>query len=361
MLVPPNTAIIGKLPGYNENIDKDRIYEQDLLKGLAFIDMIPMSYTFGSALKEGNLSDLFKKDLGEVLDRTSLFKSDDQTSLEIFKGILKRMQKDFRLNDDFTSTNMLRLIAANDSTFTETFSNSFETDNSIFSTFNETINKAGQNKYTQILSKGTTAYGQADMLKLIGNLQKGATGTGVNEGFADLATGAFFGMKFGAPSQWTASSYTSTLNVFIKLIAPTGTEKCIQENIIKPLLYLTAATSPITFGGLMYGFPLLWDIRARGIATFRLGAIAAMSIIRGTFETTFNNLLQPTIIDVRLTIVPVLNDFASQIYKEDQKSIYTRPQDLGVQNPSDTFGAVINSSRSSPTERLNEEILSIKL
>jgi hypothetical protein len=271
------------------------------------------------------------------------------------------MQKDFGLSDDFSSTEMLRIVAANDSTFTETFSNGFETDNSIYNKFAQALNKVGQNTFVQMLSKGATAYGQADMLKLIGNIQKSAINNNMNNSLTDLATGAFFGMKFGAPSQWTASSYTSTLNVFIKLIAPTGTERCIQENIVKPLLYLTAATSPITFGGLMYGFPLLWDIRARGIATFRLGAIAAMSIIRGTFETTFNNLLQPTIIDVRLTIVPVLNDFASQIYKEDQKSIYTRPQDLGVQNPSDTFGAVINSSRSSPTERLNEEILSIKL
>jgi hypothetical protein len=176
----------------------------------------------------------------------------------------------------------------------------------------------------------------------------------------DIATGAFYGMDIAAPTQWQSSSYTSTLTVFVKLIAPAGTPECIERNILEPLLYLLAAASPITYGGIMYGFPLLWDIHAHGITNFRLGGIAAMSIIRGSFETTFNKLLQPTVIDVRLTLVPVLNDFASQVYlSEGQNSMYKHPEELGAQNPADIRRGVLNNPRG--IHNAKPDIVSIKL
>jgi len=154
------------------------------------------------------------------------------------------------------------------------------------------------------------------------------------------------GMQLAVPTMWSQSQYTSTLTVFIKLVAPTGSEACIQKNIIEPILMLLAASSPVTVGGTMYGFPSLWDIHAHGITNFRLGGIAALSLIRGSFETTFTADLKPTSIDVRMTLVPLINDFGVQManLKGDEHSIYKHPEDLGVQNPGDIYRGMTNTT-----------------
>jgi hypothetical protein len=222
---------------------------------------------------------------------------------------------------------------------------------------NSLAKKAGESWPGQLL-KGTKGYSHADMINLMGEAYAKVGEVGPNA-LADIATGAFFGMDMALPTQWRSSSYTSSLTVFIKLVSPVGTEACIKKNILEPLLYLIAASSPITYGGIMYGFPLLWDIQAQGITNFRLGGIAAMSLIRGSFETTFNKTLQPTVIDVRLTIIPVLNEFASQVKADGQPEIYKTPDTLGVANPSDIDRGLMNKTQLSPASKT--EILSIKL
>ena len=153
-----------------------------------------------------------------------------------------------------------------------------------------------------------------------------------------------------------SSIQTFLFSIFIKLIAPVGTPECIQHNILKPLLYLVAAASPMTAHGLVYGFPLLWKINAKGIAQFRLGGIAAMSVIRGSFETTFNKDFQPTVVDVRLTIVPLLTSFASQV--GDAENIYEltngNNSPLSIQHPGDISTGTMQTNQ-------NESIVSIKL
>jgi len=365
---PDNLAIIGRIPGYNQNIDTNETFASELLKGLTFIDLIPNSYKL-SNINLGDLSKTFTN-LEQVIKSPGLFEQDSATMTKIFSGILERMEKDFSLSPDFTrDIKGLRLIAANDSTFTETFSNSFGDDNSLIdmakSAINSTVSSSkllsGLSKYHDTFSKGLKGLSYSDMINLAG--KAAVEGNNLTNGSAlgEILAGATFGMNMATPKQWNGSDYTSTLTVFIKLVAPVGTPECIRRNILEPIFYLLAASSPLTYGGSMYGFPLLWNVQAHGVTNFKVGAIANLSLIRGSFETTFNYLLQPTVVDVRLALVPLVNDFAVQTndLADSKNHIYLEENAryVGVQNPSDIKRGVTNT-RSGGTQ---EQILTIKL
>ncbi len=40
-----NRAIIGKIPGYNSNVDAGGVFEQELKKGITYIDLYPTAFT----------------------------------------------------------------------------------------------------------------------------------------------------------------------------------------------------------------------------------------------------------------------------------------------------------------------------
>ncbi len=343
--LPSNTAVIGRIPGYNQNIDSSGEFAKELLKGVTFIDLRPMTYVFDSKLIESGGSNFFDN-LKKPLSGTALFKREIEPSKKIFKGILSRMQKDFGLSDNFAETDMIRIIGANDSTFTETFSNSYDERNGVLGaikTGTDKISGTGLAQGARMLSKGLKSYSHASMIEMTGNLANTINSAGGGAGMSDILAGALVGLDMAMPTMWQQSNYSSTLTLFIKLVAPVGTPECIQKNILEPILYLLAAGSPLTYSGIMYGFPLLWDVQAHGITDFRLGGIAAMSLIRGSFETTFNHLIQPTVVDVRLTLIPLLNEFAAQT-DSSPKSIHNNPDSLGVQNPSDIVRGITNSN-----------------
>jgi len=379
------TAVIGRIPGYNSKIDINKAFANELLKGVTFIDLKPNSYKMIDFLANNGsargFGDIFG-DLSKVVTKPGLFQSDNDSAKisKIFKGILTRMKKDFNLSSDFDTKDMLRIVAANDSTFTETFNNDFNQENSTVtagkqlmgSAFNSASAMADKKggyvadmvKAAVWAGKATKGMGYTDMMSLAGRAAKGLDGTTGSASVSDIMAGAFFGMNYAAPKQWSGSQYNSSLTLFIKLVAPIGTPECIKRNIMEPIMYLLAAASPQTYAGSMYGFPLLWDVQAHGVTNFRLGGISSMSIIRGSFETTFNYLLQPTVVDVRLSIVPLLTDFAVQTNdnQSDSASIYTQANSkyLGVQNPSDLNRGITNVTGASGNVE-PETILTIKL
>jgi len=362
MIVPSRTAIIGRIPGYNKNIDASGNFAKELLKGLTVIDLRPMTYTFGDDLKNESISSFFSS-LPDMLNNTGLFKQDDKISKKIFHQILRRMRDGFGLNNQFAEVDMIRILAANDSTFTETFSNSYGEENAITSIADSIASKAGKvSASVKMMQKGLKSYSHAEMINLAGNMAAGIGGATGKAAIGDIMAGAAFGMDMAVPSMWNGSSYSSNLTIFIKLVAPVGTPECIQKNILEPIMYLLAASSPLTYNGIMYGFPLLWDIQAQGITNFRIGGIQNMSLIRGSFETTFNHLLQPTVVDVRLTLVPLLNDFAVQT-NSSAKSIYdkTERKYLGVQNPADINQGLMNVHDYGVKIKTNDDVRTIKL
>jgi hypothetical protein len=355
-----DTAVIGRIPGYNSNIDGDGKFAQELLKGVTFIDLLPSSYKAAVEFQNNEgIVEAFKNGASKLFKAKSLFQTDSNASTKLFAGILKQMESSLDI-PGFSNVKKLRIVAANDSTFTETLSNDFSEKNALVQLGQSIVEKNGfiasTARAAQFITKGVKGYSYSQLQSLVSSAYQ-STGANANNAWMNLLMGAAFGMNLAAPSSWGGSQYTSTLNVFIKLISPVGSPECIRHNIIKPLLYLVAAASPITAHGLMYGFPLLWSIDAKGIAQFRLGAIAALTIIRGSYETTFNANLQPTVVDVRLTIVPLLNDFAVQT-DSGADSIYKQKigdgVPLGVQHPGDIYhGTMQDDSK--------ERIYSIKL
>jgi hypothetical protein len=293
------------------------------------------------------------KDLAKLLSESpALFKRQTTEALKFYQGTLERLYDAYSyLGSSFYSVESLRIIAANDSTFTESFNSSYGDENGVVGLYNQ-AKSAKFLQWGKLWTKGIGSSSHSKLQDLVGG--SGLFGSG--NSLERIAEGVAFGMNLSAPQMWNSSSYNSNLTVFIKLISPIGTEECIQKNILKPLLYLTAAAAPTTATGLLSGIPPLWTVEAHGVANFRLGAITSMTVIRGSFETTFSDKLQPTILDVRLTITPLLNDFALQGPKNaggnSPKNIYTKAQReyLGVQNPSDIITGTMNSDIQKNTE-----------
>ncbi len=377
-------AIIGKIPGYNANIDAGGIFEKELLKGVTYIDLYPTAYVdafqlyntatdtgSGAANTSAGPKNIhpFGIDLKKLFVSPGLVQSIPSSaspkdpSSEMFKGILRKMQASFKLDESFSAKKGLRIIAANDSTFTETFTNSFDNENAFVSGYNNLKGNLQSKSLVSQALKGAKTLNSNAMYDLLGMMHKNAGNSGVT--LQDLGMGAVLGMNVASPAVWSASQYNSTLTMFIKLVSPTGQADCIRKNILEPLMYLIAATSPITGYGVVYGFPLLWQVHAQGITNFRIGSVAAMSIIRGSFETTFTKALQPTVVDVRLTVIPLLSDFASQVESAASAkvpNIYDTDQAhfLGVQNPADINRGLMNTLPIGQTNK-TAPIVSIRL
>ncbi len=352
-------AIIGKIPGYNKNIDKDGIFEKELKKGITYVDFYPTSFTLTDDFKDstGNAKGIFDVNLKELFGspgfvetvppgtRLSGGTKQQDPSSALFSGVLERMRLAFGIDSSFSDVKALRLIAANDSTFNEVFSNSYDQENMVTQAYAGLKGKVQGNFFARAATWGMKTFDSAAMQELVGYAYRD-TGAGF-EKFRELVTGSVLGMNLASPKLWSGSQYNSTLTMFVKLVSPTGQEECIRKNILEPLLYLIAASSPITAYGIVYGYPFMWQVHAHGITNFRVGAIAALSIVRGSFETTFTTALQPTVIDVRLTIVPLINDFAVQTGAAagTDKNIYdyNNAKFLGVQNPADINRGTMNT------------------
>ncbi len=339
-----NTAIIGKLPGYNKNIDADGEFQKNLLKGITYIDFFPASYKAATNINGAAnipIDELLDRWSDQILKSPALFERETEKSVDMLKSVLERMYEEYTfLGSNFSSIEKIRIVAANDSTFTETFNNNYDNSNGIQGLFN-TVKNSKMVQWGQMYAKGMASMSHATLLETVGK----AGFLGQENNLATLLKGAAFSMNLAAPLLWNSSQYNSSLTVFIKLISPVGTPECIQRNILKPLMYLLAASSPVTSSGLLTGVPMLWEVQAQGVTNFRLGAINSMSVIRGSFETTFNTELQPTIVDVRLGITPLLTDFAVQS-QTSAPSIYQKgnAKYFGVQNPSDISRGTLNTN-----------------
>ncbi len=372
-------AIIGRIPGYNSNIDVGGKFEKELLKGVTYVDLFPTAYTDSAGLFDaisGSTSKVSASWFGENLKK--MFQSPGivraipsgstgdtarDPSMANFTSILTRIQKDFDLDPSFSSKKALRLIAANDSTFTETFTNTFGGENAVATAFGASQSLATGFKPLNAAFKGLKSLDSNAMLDIITRSYNEINAQTGLQTLGDLMTGAALGMNIATPSLWSASQYNSTLTLFIKLVSPTGQPECIKKNILEPLMYIVAASSPMTSYGTVYGYPMMWQVHAHGITNFRLGSIAALSIIRGSFETTFTKALQPTIIDIRLTLIPLLTDFAVQLNADNTKSIY---QDnmaafLGVQNPADIVRGTMNKGPMGGRPKDLTPIVSVKI
>jgi hypothetical protein len=96
----------------------------------------------------------------------------------------------------------------------------------------------------------------------------------------------------------------------LKLISPSGHSSDIEEYIIKPIMAFIMMTAPTTSDGIGYGTPFLWDISSTGLIDLKLGWISALNIVRGGSDTMFNDAGMPLNVDVRISIEPLVDQYA---------------------------------------------------
>jgi len=327
-----NVAIIGKIPGYGITLDKGNNFGKILLRDITYIDMIPATYTINPGMLGAgeDLSNFYVYDSGNK----------DTSVYAIFKGVIAEMVKYTKVSfktiaknhpilseesllklaepifNNWKRCSSVRILGANDSTFTETISNNF-TDNNSGSDITAKGTALGQKTMDSFLPSINKALGGQSVIGKMQSMSYGSaldalTNASTHSGLVSLLSGRMLGVQFATPNVWQSSSYNSTLSLFIKLAAPSGDPASILNYITIPILTMMATGAPITRNGVTYAMPLVWDVRAYGITHFKIGAVAAMAISRGSYETVFNSSKQPMLVDVRLTIVPLMQDFAVQ-------------------------------------------------
>lgn len=324
-----NFMVIGKIPGYNNNINSNKIatdYEQRLRANLTTVRIRPTGYylqisSLGQSMLDavGTFVDTAKDVVGYEKN-TSLEKKTDLFSIgrkqtlggtiDATKGVYSTtnamaMWKTL-MNSNFDNksngTQELRILATNDSTITEVLSNTFSTsavEQLAASAGNYPFSKTVKN-YKKIVSIDSS-YGLSLLSK------------GTDNAFLNVLAGKTLGVQSAFPDEWASSSYDNTLQLMIKLVSPSGDKESIKEYITKPLKMLMVAAAPISYDGFNFGYPTVFEVQAEGLMDMKLAGITAMTISRGGNETQFNRFNQPLNIDVRLTIRPLVSAFASSI------------------------------------------------
>ena len=301
---------IGKIPGYNSRIDKGDStlsYQDKLKSNLTLINFEPIGYSIqmGSITDSTKASHVYK--IGKELNITTDIPMTN-TSVST-KGALyqwKRMQELSPLKDlnGALITESFNLIGTNDSTINETLGNSYEP--SILSKGLDSLSSSKLGQSTSLLAGGAKTLDSGLMVSML----ESAGNAAGNANLLNLL-GTTVGFQHSFPEVWKRSEYNNTSSFMIKLVAPSGHPDDVVELIIKPLLVIILAGSPITSDGMTSGFPPLWRIRAKGLVDINIGAIKAITINRGGQDTVFNKYNQPTNIDVRITVEPIVSGFAT--------------------------------------------------
>ncbi len=314
------TIIIGRVPGYNTNISGNGIdYTKRLKNNLTNIVMRPTGYKINYEQFFDIGANIFKAYNGKQQTANTIYKFGPTTSLSVvptsgagitainlWKNLVKTsFSKIGEYSSDSVKT-QLNILATNDSTMVEVMSNRFDvsTAEQLATTLNGLGGKVYQN-IKKVATRGTQMLSSAGGLQLLSNSE------GNRNQFLSLLGGKALGIQSTIPKEWVSSDHNNTLQLMIKLVSPSGDSEMIDHCIIKPLMYLMLAASPVSYDGITFGYPTLWDVQADGMMDIKLGAITAMTITRGGNETQFNHNNEPLNIDIRLTIEPLAHGFAS--------------------------------------------------
>ena len=179
----------------------------------------------------------------------------------------------------------------------------------------------------QFAASGMTSVDSMAMINML--QQKDSFQKDQSQIFSLLASQAI-GIQSALPKIWQRSDYNNTSSFTIKLVSPSGHYEDVRKFVIDPLLRLILAASPITYDGVSYGYPPIWKVQARGLLSMNLAAITAIVISRGGQDTLFNRWNQPTNIDVRLTVEPLVNGFASPLTNDKTYMPTTDSGEVGM-------------------------------
>ena len=331
-----NFYVVGALPGFNSAIDDSkRSLEKELLHNITFLDLIPVSYSLVAVEK------MLKGNTSAVANTRTLYvyTEKDETFLSTFKTLLQKYCQIPK------SVEGLRLLLSSDSVFNETFQ--------IDTNENDLLNHSFTFKAIDFLSevkKKVNLVSPASALKSYENFDVGNSGT-LNFLRAVLDA-KVFGVNFALPKILENADYRSDLNVFIKLTSPTGHLHSVKEYIVKPLLALIIAASPISLNGLTYGFPFMWKAINYGNITFNAAYISQLTITRGSIETSYSDDFLPLAIDVRMTISSLSDKFASILHGNVEDELYN----VGLYTPAQEAQSLIRTPNLGSSSELNKSL-----
>lgn len=357
-----NKYIIGKIPAYNHAILPDLSYQQDkylnrLVNNMSIIELEPTSYKITASgiisnlvtdfeTSIGNMGTQINNGLATITNSYSEVNADgsqkdlisnavdvSSATLTAIKNIsnsllseLKFEQKsnkeqwmeclsfsNIALNSNIipisqdvknAAANGFIIQGTNDSTFNETISNEYGPN-----FFQEAVEKIGNklrdNNLVNLTMLGLQAYKSFDSSVGREVMSK------ISEfGPLSVLTGMVQGVRISFPQSWKNSDYNSSMNIMLKLVSPSGDSESINRYIKEPLEVLLRAAAPVSYKGLMYGYPQIWQIKAHGIMKFKFASITAITITRGGNDTIFNKYEEPCNVDVRIMITPINPGFS---------------------------------------------------
>ena len=381
---PDAYAIIGSLPGYNKNIDPKGEYAKKLLSNINKVVLKPVGYSIDfsgesesflkmlTAIKSDNSGETIenkKKDgennviykIGSDANFSMTYNKNNssvstQDALKIWQNILLANQSISSPGLGISSEiKALHILAANDSTFTEVLSNNYKPSFIDSSSSSGLQSFMGSIKNLNSAQQLFTAF-DADAGRAI--MRTSSSSSDV----LNMLSGKALGYQTTLPKEWYNSSYQSGLQLLVRLVSPSGHFNDVYKYILKPLMYMICAASPITYNGVVYGFPPLWKVEAEGLQTIPLAGISALTISRGGNDTIFNKWNQPLNIDVRLSLESIIDGFATFASSDgSNKNPYESQTGSGraslVTNPKD----IMDSFTYLTTDGTNVKDISVKL
>ena len=338
--------VIGKIPGYNSKIRGNAgvDYENRLLSNLTVVNFTPIGYSINLMGKE-NIYKIGNNIIPFADIQNNKNINTTGTNISSYTAMMQWRNMQSGSNTEGESIyDSFKIVSTNDSTITETLSNNYD-DNFIDKIGSSTL---GSNfaKGSQFINGGMSLVSSLDTsaaLGLLSSMQNYANDTMGQA--ASVLMGKSIGIQSALPKIWNRSSYNNTCSFTIKLIAPSGSPEDVDRFIVRPLKLLLLAASPVTFDGITYGYPPLWQVEAKGMATMKLAGITAISLSRGGPDTVFNRYNQPTNIDVRVVVEPVIQGFATPMVNTINDIADSNGNvKMMVQNPSAITNPMLNKA-----------------
>ena len=353
--------IIGKIPSYNANIRGHAgiDYDNRLLNNLTITSFNPVGYsidlfgTSGALYKMGkNVSPIIKGAQESISDFMTVPEGINIVNTYTALKQWHTMQEALKRAEDMNPTlyDAFKIISTNDSTITESLSNSYS--HSMLERGLENLGAHGKfgaavTSIGTMGSKLSSAMDTSSALSILSSMQDYAKNKSNTYGTAmSVLFGKAIGIQSSFPKIWDRSSYSNTTSLTIKLVSPSGHSDDVDNFVVKPLLHILLAASPVTFDGITYGFPPLWQVESKGVQKSKLAGITMVSISRGGPDTLFNRYNQPTNIDVRIVVEPVIEGFATPMSSDinDDINPETGATKMIVQNPLSIINPMLNKN-----------------
>ena len=345
----PSQLVIGKIPSYNAAIrgDSGIDYDNRLLNNLTVTEFTPIGYSLDLFGK----SDSLYKVGSNISSVAKTIQDTDGAIIDIPGGstiintytALKQWQE-MQTSLGISSYDSFKIISTNDSTITESLSNGYK-NNAVEDLLNNLSQRSLFSNIATLGSKYIPSMDTTSALGVLSSLQQMAGSSTSNFGqAASVLFGKAIGIQTAFPKIWDRSEYNNTTSLTIKLVSPSGHHTDVDNFVIKPLQRILLAASPVTFDGISYGFPPLWKVTAKGLLSMKLAGVTMVSISRGGPDTLFNRYNQPTNIDVRIVVEPVVQGFATPMLSSLLEDIDSTNESVKmiVQSPKAIIDPMLN-------------------